>query len=53
MYPDADEITTMSLEPAGDPRDLAALHDRDLEQALNKVEYELKFTASISATPST
>ncbi|MDQ3369685.1 MAG: hypothetical protein M3680_30045, partial [Myxococcota bacterium] len=25
VYPDADEITTMSLEPAGDPRTLAAL----------------------------
>ncbi|MGN6106195.1 MAG: hypothetical protein ACTHU0_13895 [Kofleriaceae bacterium] len=25
VYPDADEITTMSLEPAGDPRALAAL----------------------------
>jgi hypothetical protein len=27
VYPDADEITTMSLEPAGDPRTLAALND--------------------------
>ncbi len=26
VYPDADEITTMSLEPAGDPRTLAALN---------------------------
>src|SRR5688572_15575142 len=25
VYPDADEITTLSLEPAGDPRTLAAL----------------------------
>ncbi|MGE3454564.1 MAG: hypothetical protein AB7O24_05585 [Kofleriaceae bacterium] len=25
VYPDADEITTMSLEPAGDPRTLAAM----------------------------
>src|SRR5205085_2651717 len=25
VYPDADEITTMSLEPAGDPRTLEAL----------------------------
>ena len=26
VYPDADEITTLSLEPAGDPRTLAALN---------------------------
>ncbi len=27
VYPDADEITTISLEPAGDPRTLAALEN--------------------------
>jgi hypothetical protein len=27
VYPDADEITTLSLEPAGDPRTLSALND--------------------------
>ncbi len=43
VYPDADEITTMSLEPAGDPRTLAALKGKALEAALDKVEYELKF----------
>ena len=43
VFPDADEITTISLEPAGDPRDLATLKDGDLEKALKKVEYELKF----------
>ena len=43
VYPDADEITTMSLEPAGDPRDLATLKGKDLDRALKKVEYELKF----------
>jgi hypothetical protein len=43
VYPDADEITTISLEPAGDPRDLAELKGRDLDAALKKVEYELKF----------
>jgi hypothetical protein len=43
VYPDADEITTISLEPAGDPRDLAALKGKDLEKDLKKVEYELKF----------
>ena len=29
VYPDADEITTMSLEPAGDPRTLASLKGKD------------------------
>jgi hypothetical protein len=43
VYPDADEITTISLEPSGDPRDLAALSGKDLKDALKKVEYELKF----------
>ena len=43
VYPDADEITTLSLEPAGDPRDLEHLKGRDLDAALKKVEYELKF----------
>src|SRR5207237_5234090 len=43
VYPDADEITTISLEPAGDPRDLGTLKGKDLEKALKKVEYELKF----------
>ena len=43
VYPDADEITTISLEPAGDPRDLGELKGKDLDAALKKVEYELKF----------
>jgi hypothetical protein len=43
VYPDADEITTISLEPAGDPRDLATLRGKELDAALKKVEYELKF----------
>ena len=43
VYPDADEITTLSLEPAGDPRDLGHLAGRELDAALKKVEYELKF----------
>lgn len=43
VYPDADEITTLSLEPAGDPRDLAHLKGGDLDRALKQVEYELKF----------
>jgi hypothetical protein len=43
VYPDADEITTLSLEPAGDPRDIDTLRGKDLEHSLDKVEYELKF----------
>jgi hypothetical protein len=43
VYPDADEITTISLEPAGDPRALADLKGGELDRALKKVEYELKF----------
>jgi hypothetical protein len=43
VFPDADEITTISLEPAGDPRTLAALKGRELDAALGKVRYELNF----------
>jgi len=43
VYPDADEITTISLEPAGDPRVLGELKGGELDRALKKVEYELKF----------
>jgi hypothetical protein len=43
VYPDADEITTLSLEPAGDPRDLGHLKGRELDAALKQVQYELKF----------
>ena len=43
VFPDADEITTLSLEPVGDPRDLAVLKGGELTRALGKVEYELKF----------
>jgi len=43
VYPDADEITTMSLEPAGDPRTLGALKGKELEAALGKIRYELNF----------
>jgi len=41
VYPDAEEITTLSLEPAGDPRALAKLDDRALKGALAVVEKEL------------
>jgi hypothetical protein len=51
VYPDADEITTLSLEPAGDPRTLDALNTptKDgkappaLAKALGTVRYELDF----------
>ncbi len=43
VYPGADEITTLSLEPAGDPRTLAVLKGGDLDEALGKIEYELKW----------
>jgi hypothetical protein len=43
VYPDADEITNISLEPAGDPRDIDTLRGADLDKALKKVAYELKF----------
>jgi hypothetical protein len=45
VYPDADEITTLSLEPAGDPRTLEALKKKGggLEKALATVRFELDF----------
>jgi hypothetical protein len=47
IYPDADEITTMSLEPAGDPRTLAMLAStgktKELTAALKTIGYELYF----------
>jgi hypothetical protein len=41
VYPDADEITTLSLEPAGDPRALGKLDDKGLKAALSVVAKEL------------
>jgi hypothetical protein len=41
VYPDADEITTLSLEPAGDPRALGKLDDKELKSALAVVAKEL------------
>jgi hypothetical protein len=41
VYPDADEITTLSLEPAGDPRALSRLDDTHLKPALAIVAKEL------------
>ena len=41
VYPDADEITTISLEPAGDPRALGRLPPAELKAALPVVAREL------------
>ena len=43
VFPEADEITTISLEPAGDPRSLASLDRAHLRQALEVVQSELRF----------
>ena len=41
VYPDADEITTIALEPAGDPRALAKLTEGQVKGALGIVKKEL------------
>ena len=52
VYPDADEITTLSLEPAGDPRALGKLDDKQLKSALAVVAKELSslYRANFSVT---
>jgi hypothetical protein len=52
VYPDADEITTLSLEPAGDPRALGKLDDKQLKTALAVVAKELSslYRANFSVT---
>jgi len=52
VYPDADQITTLSLEPAGDPLDLGRLSKSELKQALATVEKELGslYRANFSVT---
>lgn len=42
VFPDADEITTLSLEPAGDPTALRKLDDAKLRAALATVATELR-----------
>jgi hypothetical protein len=37
VFPDADEITTIALEPAGDPRALAKIKEANLKAALTPV----------------
>jgi hypothetical protein len=41
VFPDADEITTLSLEPAGDARALDKLTEAQVKQALHMVSKEL------------
>jgi len=52
VYPDADEITTFSLEPAGDPTALGRLSNQQLKTALATVATELSslYRANFSVT---
>jgi hypothetical protein len=52
VYPNATEITTLSLEPAGDPRALGKLTDKQIKQALATVATELSslYRANFSVT---
>ncbi|MDX2086745.1 MAG: hypothetical protein SFX73_02790 [Kofleriaceae bacterium] len=52
VFPDADEITTLSLEPAGDPRALTRLKPDQVKTALVTVEKELSslYKANYSVT---
>ncbi len=52
VYPDADEITTLSLEPAGDPRALSRLDAKQLRSSLATVATELSslYRANYSVT---
>lgn len=52
VFPDADEITTLSLEPAGDPTALARLSPKQLTAALKVVTTELSslYKSSFSVT---
>jgi hypothetical protein len=43
VYPDAEEITTLALEPAGDPRAINRLDQGDLRRALAVVQSELNW----------
>lgn len=52
VFPDADEITTLSLEPAGDPRALDRIGPKQLRQSLATVATELRslYRANYSVT---
>jgi hypothetical protein len=43
VYPDADEITTLGLEPAGEPRAIKRLDEGDIKRALGVVQSELNW----------
>ena len=47
VYPDADEITTISLEPAGDARSIDDLTRGELASALDEQRKELKFLYTV------
>ncbi|HTJ43666.1 MAG TPA: hypothetical protein VL463_16285 [Kofleriaceae bacterium] len=47
VYPDADEITTISLEPAGDARSVDDLTGNELSRALDEQRKELKFLYTV------
>ena len=48
VYPDADEITTLSLEPAGDPRTILTLKKSGLKAGLQDIAYELGFLYNVN-----
>jgi hypothetical protein len=52
VFPDADEITTLSLEPAGDPRTIDKLDAGAMKVALSKVSTEMSalYKATFSRT---
>lgn len=52
VYPDAEEITTLSLEPAGDPRALGRIDAKQLRASLATVATELStlYRANYSVT---
>lgn len=52
VYPDADEITTLSLEPAGDARALSTLTPKQVRASLQTVAKELRslYRSSYSVT---
>jgi hypothetical protein len=43
IYPDAEEITTLALEPAGDPRSINRLDQGDVKRALGVVQSEINW----------
>lgn len=51
-FPDADEITTISLEMAGDPRRIGKLATRELDASLGRLRGELGGTLSVGSNTS-